>query len=105
MNIFEKMYDATKAFLTDVLSWVNSNKAKLMSISNKVTEEIALDILLSLQTKRVYIERTYGLNNRTIDSIFKKINNHIPFNFKKANRNVLYWNVELEGFVEKHFRG
>ncbi|MCK5787995.1 MAG: hypothetical protein KAH32_03285 [Chlamydiia bacterium] len=61
-----------------------------MSISNKVTDDMALDILLALQTKRTDIESTYGLNPRTIDSIFTKLNQEIPFNFKKANRYSLY---------------
>lgn len=100
-----EMSDRINAFTLEVSQWLIKQEKHIMSISNKVTNDMALDILLALQTKRKDIEDKYGLNIRTIDSIFTKLNEKIPFNFKKANRYSLYWNIELEEIVDKYFGG
>ena len=105
ISMLSQMCDRINLFVIEVSEWLRANVKHLMSISNKVTTEMALDILLALQTKRKDIEHKYGLNIRTIDSIFTKLNKQIPFNFKKANRHSLYWNIELEEMVDKHFGG
>jgi len=84
------MYEATKQLTKDLKKFVEKYIGVVMSTSSKVSEKMALDILLNLQTKRIYVERKYNLNPRTIDSIFTKLNNELPFNFKKVKRNSLY---------------
>jgi hypothetical protein len=84
------MYRATKKFIIQLDTYLSNNFELLKQISNKVSDELAYDILFSLQTKRIYLEKKYGLNPRTIDSIFIKANEFLPFNFKKVNRNNLY---------------
>jgi len=106
LNIILHMYETVKAFTIELEKFVSTWKEIVMNTSNKMTNDIALDILLALQTKRKYVERRYQLNPRTIDSIFEKINKEgLAFNYKKANRNNLYWNIELESLVEKYFKG
>ena len=107
-NMFEiifKMYKAVKQFSIKLQKWKNSNIDFIQNISRKISYELATSILLTLQTKRSYIERTYNLNVRTIDSIFDKINDQIPFNFKRVGNFVTYWNIELEEMIDQFFGG
>ena len=106
LDIVLKMYKTTKQFINDLNIWSTKWIPVVLNTSNKVSQEIAEDIVLTLQTQRNYIERTYKLNVRTIDTIFKKINDEgLPFNYKKANRKNLYWNLELEELIDKNFKG
>ncbi len=104
LDIILHMYEATKQLTKDLKKFVEKYIGVVMSTSSKVSEKMALDILLNLQTKRIYVERKYNLNPRTIDSIFTKLNNELPFNFKKVKRNSLYWNIELEEIVNNIYK-
>ena len=103
LEITEKMYESTKTFIMNLDVYYKKYINIILNSSFKVNLEIAEDILLTLQTKRNYIERQYKLNPRTIDSIFEKISDELPFNFRRVKRNVLYWNVTLEEEAEKIF--
>ncbi len=103
LKIIDKMYIKVKALTKDLNIFVDKYIQLVMSSSNKVTDHMARRILLTLQTKSIYLQHHYKLNPRTIDSIFSKINIELPFNRKTANRNILYWNIELEEIINKHF--
>lgn len=104
LDIILKMYQTTKAFISDVKTFVGKNIDFVKQASNKVTDEMALDILCALQTKSIYLNTKYGLNVKTIDSIFVKLNDELSFNRKISNRNVLFWNIELESLIDFHFK-
>lgn len=104
LDILIKMCEVTELFTLEVKKYLESNLAFVKSVSSKMTDKIAKDILLSLQTKSKYLVQTYGLNVKTIDSIFEKLNENLSFNRKLANRNVLFWNIELETLVDHYFK-
>lgn len=103
LDIVLKMYETTKAFTQELKTFVVKNINVVKNVSFKIDDQIAKDILLSLQTKSIYLNKTYGLNVKTIDSIFDKLNAELSFIRKIANRNVLFWNIELESLIDKYF--
>lgn len=78
---------------------------EVITTSNKVSDRMAKDIMLSIQTKSSYIHKEYGLNVKTIDSIFEKLNNgHLPFNTKIVGGLVTFWNIELEEIIDHWYK-
>ena len=104
LKILFEMYKVTKAFVIDLETYFNKYKEDIMNSSTKMTEEMASDILFSLQTKASYLRKKYKLNSRTINSVFERIT-AMDFNEKNLGREKLWWNIDLEMLVEKHFTG
>ena len=104
LNIILHMYGVTKNFLIELKQYFEKNVEMIKSYSKRITDEIAGDILLTLQTKSIYLQEKYNLNTRTVDKIFDYLNNNdLSFNRKIVNRKLLYWNIELELIIDKYF--
>lgn len=104
MVIIMKMCDSIENFLTDLKTYKEKRIKDVLSSSTKMTEDIANEIIFNLQTKSAYLINEYGFNPRTVSNIFDKIES-IDFNKKRLGREVLYWNIDLETLIDKHFGG
>lgn len=103
LNIILKMYEKTKIFLVQLNAYVDKHLFALLHASRVMTKNIALDILFSLQTKSIDLQRKYKMNDRTIDKIFNAVAEDMDFNRKIVSRNVVYWNIELEMIIERFY--
>ena len=104
MNIMQKMIITITSFLDEVEQFVQENLHEVMSLSTRMTKELATNILLNLQTKASDLIKNKGLNPRTVSSIFEKMTK-LDFNEKKIGREKLYWNISLETIIELYFSG
>lgn len=105
MDILLHMYDVTKQFLIKLKEYLDRNVAFVMTTSTRMTEKLARNILLNLQTKNSVLTNEYALNSRTAKKIFEKISEKLDFNEKNIGREKIHWNIELESLIEAFYNG
>lgn len=102
-KILIKSYKQVSLFISELKPVIDKLVKEIKTCTTKDNTEMFEYIASNLMFKKQYVIKNYNINQKTFDSIMKKLNEKGLYNYTKIGVDVAYVNIEIEELMNRIF--